>query len=437
MPSMMRTFMSHPTLSADWSGDYEEKSAEWFELFLDLIVVAAFSNTATKLQHDLSLPGVLYFLLLTGLYTMCWTLYANFHARFNEKSLLHYAYLYVFLVGLGGMVLAGDAGHTFTIGLVLVHIAQVLMYSTVHSLLPRVRATTVVDILFNLFAIAVLLLSLVLPASWTLPAYVLVYVVESIGRYVAAILGWFMPPSHMRVPMNIDHFNERVGCLVMVALGEAVVSAIINFDKPELLTTRFFVMMQLALLVIFAMAMYYFAIKPPRDFHALRRSAVAGITFTWLHFLLYPTLLAIGVGLKFITAAVLADTPLRSIHVWLLFGSIALALVVMLGIRLTHYGGRQPSPTDPVPVKRIKNAWWLLVGVSPLVSLLCAALLVAFSGDDATDPLHALTFAALFNVFWVLVESAMMNKLVELGYGGLGAEDGEAKALLDTTSTKQ
>ncbi|KAF0694215.1 Aste57867_14892 [Aphanomyces stellatus] len=428
---MMRTFMSHPSLSADWNGDYEEKSAEWFELFLDLIMVAAFSNVTEKLKEDLTLHGILHFALLTSMYTISWTLYTSFHARYNEKSLLHYAYLYVWLVGLGGMVLAGEAGVTFTIGLGLVRVSQLLMYATVYHLLPRARGQTFVDILFIIFSILVVVLALVLPSPWTHSCYAVIFVAEAVLRYFAAVQGWFMKPGDMRVPMNIDHFHERVGCLVMVALGEAVVSAIIHFETPELLTTRFFVMMQLALLVIFSMAMYYFAIKPPREIHAMRRSSLSGVAFGWLHFLLYPTLLVIGVGLKLVTAAVLNDSPLHATHVWVLFGAMATAMTIMLVIRLAHYGGRQPAPTDPPHIKRIKNAWWLIIGVTPLVVLAAAAMLIWTSGQDATDPVVALAVAAALNVFSILIESAIMNYLVEIGHDGLTVENqGETTSLL-------
>ncbi|KAF0694303.1 Aste57867_14815 [Aphanomyces stellatus] len=433
MPTMMRTFMSQPSLSADWSGEYEEKSAQWFELFLDLIMVAACSNVTEKLKEDLSFHGFLYFVLLTTAYTMTWMLFTNFHARFNEKSLLHYAYLYLLLSGLGGMVLAGEPGAAFTIGMLLARVSILFMYITIYVLLPKVRPNVFTDISVVAMSSLTLVISLALPESWTMPSYILAMTFESAGRLVVGQLRTqaVIPMEIHRIPLNIDHFNERVGCLVMVSLGEAVVSAIINFDKPELLTTRFFFMMQLALLVLFSTAMFYFTIQPVRDFHALRRSAVTGIVFAWLHYLLVPTLLSIGVGLKFTTAAVLVGVPLSSADVWLLFGGIAATLLVMLGLRLCHFGGRQPAPTDPELAKRIKYAWWVVVGVSPIFPLVCAAALVASSPDDSIDPIHALVLAAVFNLVWILIETAMMNRLVEMGQDLPGApQKGESVHLL-------
>ncbi|KAF0694302.1 Aste57867_14814 [Aphanomyces stellatus] len=415
MPPMMRTFLSQPSLSADWSGDYEEKSAEWFELFLDLVMVAACSNVAEALKEDLSVRGFVYFVFLTTVYTVTWTQYTNFHARFNEKSLLHYAYLYLWLVGLGGMVLAGAPGVAFTLGMSLVRLAQLLMYMTIYIHLPIVRPNVHVDIVVSIVSATILLTSLALPPAWTIPAYGVTMLVETVGRIGLALARWFVPKELHRIPLNIDHYSDRVGCLVLVTLGEAVVSAIIHFDTPELLTARFFVMMQLALLVLFSTAMFYFAIRPMRDFHALRRSSAAGFAFAWLHYALYPTLLSIGVALKFITGAVLTHTPLESVHLWLLFGSISAAMLIFLGLRVAHFGGREPAPTDADSIKRVKYAWWGIIALSPLFPLACVAVLEGLSPQDA-DPILALSLAAAFNVLWTIAETAMMNRLVELGH---------------------
>ncbi|KAH9052427.1 hypothetical protein Ae201684P_001608 [Aphanomyces euteiches] len=92
---MLRTFSSRPELSADWNGNYEEKSAQWFELFVDLIMVSACSNVAEKLKDDLSHHGLLNFLLIFTLYVSSWQKYTFFNARFSEDSFVHYSMLYV------------------------------------------------------------------------------------------------------------------------------------------------------------------------------------------------------------------------------------------------------------------------------------------------------------------------------------------------------
>mmetsp|Transcript_23929 Transcript_23929/g.56935 ORF Transcript_23929/g.56935 Transcript_23929/m.56935 type:complete len:150 (+) Transcript_23929:550-999(+) len=36
------------------------------------------------------------------------------------------------------------------------------------------------------------------------------------------------------IPLNIDHFTERMGCLIMVILGESVVSALFDYRRRGL-----------------------------------------------------------------------------------------------------------------------------------------------------------------------------------------------------------
>ncbi|KAF0689420.1 Aste57867_19126 [Aphanomyces stellatus] len=407
---MMRTFVSQPTLSADWSGEYEEKSAEWYELFLDLLLVAAFSNVSDKLKESLTIHGFGVFVIVTTAYVMTWMLFTNFHARYNVSSLLHYAYLYVLLAGLGGMVLANDPGAAFTTGMLLARVAILCMYITIYVYLPRVRPNVAIDVSVSVLSCIVLSFSFISPDTWSIPAYVAAMVVESIGRLV---VGALFRSSILRIPMNIDHFNDRMGCLVLVCLGEGVVSAIINLDNSAHLTPRFYLMMLLALLVVFSTAMFYFAIQPVRAFHALRRAALTGIAFSWLHTLLAPALLCIGVGLKFITDAVLADESISSTDTWLLFAALAATLAVMLAIRLAHFGGRQPAPTDPPAVKRLKYIWWILVGVSPVCPLICAAIVVG--SRETVDPLVVLVMAAAFNLVCMFLETFIMNHLVAMG----------------------
>ena len=69
----------------------------------------------------------------------------------------------------------------------------------------------------------------------------------------------------------------------------------------------YWVAMALTLLTIFCTALYYFDMRPPRAWHAMRRSRRGGTLFYWIHFLLQLSLLAMGVGLKFCFRALLGE----------------------------------------------------------------------------------------------------------------------------------
>ncbi|EQC36289.1 hypothetical protein SDRG_06394 [Saprolegnia diclina VS20] len=426
---MLRTFYGRATLSADWSGEYEEKSAGWFELFLDLIMVAACSNVAEGLKEDVSVHGLLLLGAMSLVYVSVWHMYTLFNARYSETSLLHYLFLYVLLVGLGTMVLSSTPSPTFTVGLIVLRSSIVLMKLSVYGCLPRARSKLRVDIVLQLLSIALLLASLYLPPSFTLPAYFLGFVLEWVMQFASAI---WLSFRTVHVPLNIDHMNEREGCLVMVTLGESVVSAVINSRDLEL-TPRFYVAMQLSLFVILSLAIYYFSLQPPRELHALRRSYVTGFVFTYVHFALVPTLLVVGVGTKLVSAAVLANALLAPTSVWLFFGAISAAMALMLVLRVLHFGGRQPEATDPPCVKRIKYAWWGIFVAWPFLLLVCAYVL---TWQGPVDPITALSVAVACVVVWLVSETAIMHLLAATGYGNIDhllAENGPLLSKQDST----
>ncbi|OQS06567.1 hypothetical protein THRCLA_01388 [Thraustotheca clavata] len=396
-----------------WSGEYEEKSAEWFELFLDLIMVAACSNVADGLKEDLSFNGWVQFFVLCFMYSSSWHLYTHFNGRFSETSLLHYVFLYLLLIGLGGMVLASEPGARFTIGLILIRVALLCMNTSVYWSLPQARAKASMDMALDTAAIILFVCALYVDShTFTLTVYALAAVQQTVFAIIFSQLSCLV---QNRIPMNIDHVDEREGCMVMVALGESVVSAVINSRQIEQeLPTRFYAAMQLSLLIIFSLAIFYFAAKPPREMHAMRRSVFTGFGYSVLHYFLLPTLLAIGVGTKLVSYSVLHSLPLSSTALWILFCSISLALLEMLLIRLMHYWGRQPAPTDPEPIRKIKFIWWGVCAFSPLFPLIAAYILEAATG---VDPIIALIVAASIIMVWLISETAVMHSLRCRGYG--------------------
>ena len=89
----MRTFVGKPTLTV--SGDeYEEKAAQWFELFFDLVLVTACSSIADGFKEDLSGDGLYTFLTELPTY-MATVLHFNIKSNAIISAL---PYLLMFIV---------------------------------------------------------------------------------------------------------------------------------------------------------------------------------------------------------------------------------------------------------------------------------------------------------------------------------------------------
>jgi len=101
-------------------------------------------------------------------------------------------------------------------------------------------------------------------------------------------------PKH-DIPLNIDHMNERLGQLVMLHLGEAVIGFAAS---PLESTSQQFVGVALAATLVWSLHLNYFHVEPDTQEHAYRQSRWRGLLFYYCHWLLVVALLLTGSGLR-------------------------------------------------------------------------------------------------------------------------------------------
>ncbi|OQS07654.1 hypothetical protein THRCLA_00351, partial [Thraustotheca clavata] len=164
----------------------------------------------------------------------------------------------------------------------------------------------------------------------------------------------------------------------------------------------------------FGIAMFYNTAQPPRHFHALRRSATIAFLFYMVHFLLWPSIITLGVGTQLVKHAVLNDLRLDDHEVWILFGSLSSCMCWIIALRLLHYGGRQPAPWDHPRIRRLKFVWWAVMGISPIHAILDAVLLLHFSKHHTVDPINALISGCVAVIWWIILETGIMGLIIRL-----------------------
>ncbi|OQR82684.1 hypothetical protein ACHHYP_15661 [Achlya hypogyna] len=409
---MLRTLLRSPRLSADWTGNYEAKAVVWAEFALDGAMAAASYVVAHSLDRVATGMDLMVPLVLFGLFLSTWQLHTHFHARFVETSFLHYLLLYGVLAGVCSMVLSPIVGPAFGHGLLLTRISILAMYTNVFIVLPETRSRLAIDLVLLSTSISLVLVSLVVDDSAALACYAGALGIETVVQFLWAIKRWCLPPpsTAVVVPVSIDYIAERHGYYVVAVLSQSSLGVLFESATLAPPIRQFHMSVHLSVLLLFTMAMFYFAIQPPRELHAMRRSAVHGVFFVAIHYLLLPTLLVLGVATKrAMNAAVIDSQPLPPAAVWLLFGAISGAMVAMLLLRLAHYGGRGPLDTDSPSVRRIKAYWWVPIGVSTLLPLGVALLLNVSRG---ADPITALAAAAALLLLWVFAETSVMHWIV-------------------------
>jgi low temperature requirement protein LtrA len=409
----LRGFTSNPKFAADWGGNYAEKLPSFLELFLDLVVVAACSKLAELLKEDLSWDGLGRFLVLFWTLETGWNLYTTWASRVSDDSLTHYLQVFVMMMGYCTMVLNCEPGHGFAAGALIVRVSLLGMYLSTYVALRAAREQFRMELAFLSCSVGVLVLSLSLPESATLGCLAAVFLLESfvfmfcnLTRFCGLRREW------RRVPLNIEHSNERQGCFVMVVLGEAVVSAIINAESAHeaVRVGRYYIMMTLSLATTFSAAMLYYAISPPRTLHAMRRSKYTGVAWILIHMPTLASLLAMGVGCKFVNDATVHGTLMEAAQVRTLFFSLALAQACFAIIRLLHMWGREPKAGDPPFVRKLKYAWWGWFIVSPGVPIAIQAVLT--SSEEGTDPILAIALT-LCSIFPFVVAEAIVVDLLK------------------------
>lgn len=362
-----RRLVGKARLWKDWdSSTKSEVSVGYWELFTDLLMVAAASSIADVYKEDASPQGLLEFALLYTTIATGWLLYTHHYtARFAEPSLAHKAVLFIYLVGMADEIVnAGvETARMFSLGVLLQRGAFVSMIVPIGVDLPRTRPFVGYWLGYTL-------------GTMVCHAYVVCRPESALVAWsLAAVLDWTSELGSLcalrgnrLIPIDIEHSQERLGVLILVMLGETVISSTITYrqaakEQGEESST-YYVVLALSFLLIFMLTLLYFNVEPPPSYHAFRRSRLTGTLCLVINKLLGMALLVIGVCIKESVEAVaegeeesLSDTPRQ------LGYAVGVSLVLLLGMRCCHYLGRIPRPMDPPAVQRLMWIWWAIFGI--------------------------------------------------------------------------
>jgi hypothetical protein len=106
--------------------------------------------------------------------------------------------------------------------------------------------------------------------------------------------------------------NERLGQLVMLHLGEAV----IGFAATPLESTpQQFIAVALAATLVWSLHLNYYHVEADKHSHAYRQSRFRGLLFFYCHWLLLVALLLTGSGLRLLLGEFLLFALAGTLHV--------------------------------------------------------------------------------------------------------------------------
>jgi len=435
-----RMLYGAPVLLQDWDTEETAASARYWELFLDLLLVAAASATADGLKDNPTMAGVAEFCVIYYCFINSWLLYTHhITTRFEDGTLLHTLNFFVYLLGFAQCIInAGyDTAIQFSRGAILQRLAVLIMLVNIYVFIPRARQFCTLLVLSIVLVISMFLVASIRPELAPICWWIAVAIELSLE-----FAGILVLKGNALIPLNVEHTRDRFGCIVLVMLGETVVSATILYREmrgEETFVARdqgYNIVLSLEFLLVFMFTLMYFHMDPPMADHAIRRSRIHGAVLIFFTRLLGLALLAVGVSVKMFVVAVIQEEMLPPFASRLMGISIGVALTILFLLRVLHYGGRMPRPFDPPDVKLIMWCWWVVLGVLVLVPFGTAGL-------GWTDPVHVIAFYSGLVFFMTVLESTATHILaphliVHDGQegGSLLRQAGDEKTLYHSTSTE-
>jgi len=397
--SIGRRLVGTAVLWQDWDQEAGEGTVRYWELFTDLLMVAAASAIADNLQEEQSMEGfgefaLLYFAIVNG-----WLLYTHHYtSRFEETSLMHSFVLFFFLLGMA-VAIVNASYHTarlFSLGIVLQRVSFLCMIIPIGFYLIRARAFLVAMGSVTLVTTSCFVLSALRP-DWAVYCWTAAAIID---YSTESFLTWVLPGTKL-IPINIEHTKDRLGVLVLVMLGETVISSTITYreyaaDSSIQEGTQYYIVLSLSFLLIFMFTLIFFNMQPaPRD-HALRRSRLAGTLVLVLNKTLGLSLLSVGVSIKLAVKAVAENDALSRFASALLGLAVGISMMILFGMRCCHYAGRLPRPNDPPDVRLLMWIWWAVFAVFSVIP---------FFFVWATSPMTALALYSSLLLILCVVES--------------------------------
>jgi low temperature requirement protein LtrA len=347
------------------------------ELFFDLVVVFAITQVTGFLAHHLTWGGLLRGLLLLGALWWAWASYAWLTNSLDPEEgpvrlVVFSATAAMLVVALATPQAFDDDGVIFGIAYLVVRLLHLGLYTIAgwgdRDLLRAVLRIAPTAILGP----ALLVAAGFVEGATQLTLWVAALAIDYLGVLVGGMRGWRVSP---------EHFVERHGLVIIIALGESIVA--IGVGAAGLpLDADVVAAALLGMTVICALWWTYFdwvsyvAMGRLAELEGVARARLARDVYSYLHLPMVAGIVLFALGLK----TTLADfnEPLPTIPALGLCGGVAMYLLAHVALRLRIGGGLghgRPLATivlvGLVPIARAVPALLALA----LVAVVCAGLI--------------------------------------------------------------
>lgn len=278
---------------------HAEHKVKPLELFFDLVFVLAFTQVTTKLSHDLSWEGLCRSLLVLAVLWWAWSGYTWLTNAFDPESKLLRLPIFVAMAALLIASLAvpeafGEYALIFAVAYLIVRLIHASFY-VIGSWNDPEQLRALLRLL-PVFVIApsLIVLSTAFDGTTQAALWVLAIVVDYGGAMFLVTEGW---------RVEAEHFAERFGLIVIIALGESIVSIGVGAEGVDLDAQTLSVAV-LAVTLASAMWWMYFdvvalvAAKVLESRTGFDRAKLARDSYAFLHFFLIAGIIFVALAIK-------------------------------------------------------------------------------------------------------------------------------------------
>jgi low temperature requirement protein LtrA len=371
------TFRLEPPRLRTTADAREERHATWFELYFDLVFVAAISQLGSALAHD---PSAAVFARFAGLFVVivwAWVLYTLYANRFDTDDLIFRLAKSAGMLAVAAVainvrpVMEGNGGTAgFAIGYVALRVPLLGLYVRARQhVTGQARRLSDIYIVGYGSTTALWLVSIFVPS----PGREVLWCVAMVVDLVIPTRAW---AALTDVSVVVSHLTERYGTFFIIVLGEAVVGVVAGVAGFEF-TFESWVVACSCFLIALCLWWVYFDLA---DTSVIGRG-VLGLVFVYSHFPLLAGVAAFGEGTRLaITEA--AQPGLEAGTRWALAGGLG---AFALSLAALHLGAEWTSLRDRSFITRICVAVFVFAlaaaggGIAPavFVVLVAAAMLTA------------------------------------------------------------
>jgi low temperature requirement protein LtrA len=308
------------------------------ELFFDLVLVFAFTQVTTFISHDPTWGGLLRGLLLLGVLWWAWAAYAWLTNTLDpEEGAVRLAMLAaiaaMLVVSLAAPRAFGRDGVTFGVAYFVVRALHLLLYAIAGRGDRDLFRAVVRIVPAATLAPALLLAAGFLDGPARLALWGAALAIDYLGVLLGHMRGWRVSP---------EHFVERFGLIVIIALGESIVAigvgaAGLPLGAGEIAAALLGITVAACLWWSYFDWVVYISQARLAEATGVRRAAFARDAYSYLHLPMVGGIVLFAFGLKTTLADV--DASLRSVPALGLCGGVALYLLAHVALRLRTGGG--------------------------------------------------------------------------------------------------